>query len=300
MFINLFPTKINLNKSIRLDSRQNLSFKSNNVQKADSFELSSNPKTIEMSVYNPFNNSNFNGVVNIDLTKPQKIVLSETRNKRLEGKSLVLDYDPNRTDYLISKATGRKVKVAILEAKNGKAETAYIFMSPTLKKEYGYVNFTDRDSTYWYPIDYLVDTELKKDYPRQGIKGRRLIIDYLQNWNDKKIGGVGKLADKLAVKYCLEHNMKPVIVSNADVGSHVAHYLRGKRFLPIDKDFYGYNFFKQKYGTTDVNKILKKLLDQAQNSEDMEIDISDWGLVPMHMPQKLAQKYIKELKSEKK
>ena len=58
-------------------------------------------------------------------------------------------------------------------------------------------------------------------------------------------------------------------------------------------------FFMKKYGSTDVNKILEKLIADADKKGE-KVDLTGWGFTPMYMPQELAQKYINELKSEKK
>ena len=55
----------------------------------------------------------------------------------------------------------------------------------------------------------------------------------------------------------------------------------------------------KKYGSTDVNKILEKLIADADKKGE-KVDLTGWGFTPMYMPQELAQKYINELKSEKK
>ncbi|MBS4759566.1 MAG: hypothetical protein KHX03_02570 [Clostridium sp.] len=277
-----------------------LSFKSSQISKSDTFEKQSDRQVFQMSVYNPFTLSYSSDTVDMDLSRPQKIQLSKNSRKRYSDKTLSLDYDPDRTGYLFDKQRNRRLKVVILKAKSNDYENAYLFMSPNLKREYGYVSFTDCvNPKERMNIDFL-DEDLLIDYPQLGIQGRRIIVDYLQNWNDSKIGGIGRLADKLTVEYCLENNMKPIIVSNADHGSHAAHYLRGKRFLPLSKDSYSYDSFKSKYGSSNVNEVLKKLFEQAKKNDEFSIDVSNWGLLPMYMPEELAQKYIKELKSEKK
>ena len=53
------------------------------------------------------------------------------------------------------------------------------------------------------------------------------------------------------------------------------------------------------YGCTNLNKILAKLLKDSEKNEE-KIDLGDLGMFPMYMPEELAQKYVKELESEKK
>ena len=169
-----------------------------------------------------------------------------------------------------------------------------------LKKEYGYVDMTlCTNPKQAYDILGYLDSELFADYPDLKIKGPRVIIDYLQNWNDSRYGAIGRLADKISVKHCLDNGIKPVILSVADCDSHVAHYLRGKRFLPLEPESNAFEFFTKKYGSSDVNEILENLIAQSQNSGG-KVDLKNWGFTPMYMPEELAHKYVKELQSEKK
>ena len=133
-----------------------------------------------------------------------------------------------------------------------------------------------------------------RDYPELGIKGERIIVRYLRNWNDKIYGGIGKLADMMAVKFCEEIGIEPVIVSLADKGSHVAHYLRGKRFFPLEKDSYDYEKFVKKYKNPDPNKIMEELIaNDATTPEQMRA----WTLLGMYMPKEAVERY-KQLVSE--
>lgn len=259
-------------------------------------EQDSFKKYFKMMVYNPYtlSYSYTDKNVFVDLLKPQKISLERSTRKRYDGQLLELDYNPKRFDYLVNKDSGAQIKTMILTSHCGEDQVAYHFLSENLDKEYGYVNFSKCLKPEVFDTSY---EELTRNYPRQGIKGARLIVDYLQNWQDSKIGGVGHLADKLSVKYCLENKLPLNIVSIADLKSHIAHYLRGKRFFPLDKEYnvWQYNFFTNKYGMSSVNKILEMLIHEAKRSGE-KIDISDWGTVPMYMPKKLALKYLIELK----
>lgn len=72
---------------------------------------------------------------------------------------------------------------------------------------------------------------LLKDYPEYGIEGNRLLVHMLRNFNEQRYSGIGSLADKIAVEHCIKHGIEPNILSEASYSSHVAHYLRGKRFI---------------------------------------------------------------------
>lgn len=244
-------------------------------------------QTFDMTVYNSGTNSTSSGTVSIDLSKPQKITLNHNSKKRFENSELILDYDPSRTDFIYDKITGNPIKTVILESKTN-GEFLYNFMSEDLRKEYGYVSFEVPSSC----DDSRFEDELLINYPEQGIKGERIIVTYLQNWQDSKIGGIGKLADKLAVKFCLDKGIRPNIVSYADYSSHIAHYLRGKRFLPLSKISEAYRFFTRTYGTSDVNEVISTLL---KENPDGKININKWGILPMYMPRNMVSKYSKIL-----
>ena len=292
----------------RLNNCSNISFKSSTHRTKDTFEKQSCIKTFDMSVYNPFDDVTCSSNVTVDLNKPQKIYLEGRKTLRWapdlinstkrKQNDIELDYNPDRTGVITDKKKNKPVKVVILKATRDDY-TSYHFMSKDLKKEYGYLylnlclNPKDEANFQFF------DSEIYLDYPEQKVTGPRVVVEYLQNNDDQRYGGIGKLADKLTVKHCLENNIKPVIVSVADCNSHVAHYLRGKRYLPLQPDSLGYKFFKQKYNCTDVNEILKNLIEKAEQTGE-KVDVSLWGYTPMYMPEDLAQKYTDELKSEKK
>lgn len=207
---------------------------------------------------------------------------------------------PVATGLIWDRRKNKPVNVTVLKSNGTQYETTYRFMSENLKKEYGYLNLTlckkPKDFEYMYIDD---DKCLLKDYPEFSIKGARVVVDYLENHNDSRYSGIGKLADKMTVKHCLDNKIKPVVISIADWDSHVAHYKRGKRFLPLVPDTRAYKFFMDKYGSADVNEILKKLVEKSELTGET-VDISGWHPIPMYLPQALAQKYEKELKSEMK
>lgn len=312
MFYSCMSTNIDFtklythwNRPIRTQPAK-ISFKAAAPLKKDSFEKTSKLKSINMTVYNPFDNVSCSDRVVADLSKPQKICIKGNRAvtiykmgiPQVKMADIELDYDPKRTGTIWDKEKNKPIKVVILKSSKGKNDTAYHFMSPNLKKEYGYVYLSlCKNPKEAYNTSFF-DREIYKNYPKQHIKGPRVVVNFLQNNNDSKYGGIGKLADKITVQHCLENDIEPVIVSVADCDSHVAHFLRGKRFLPLPEESETLNFFMKKYGSTDVNKILERLIDEAEKKEE-KVDLTGWGFVPVYMPRELAQKYVKELQSEK-
>ena len=247
----------------------------------DTFEKTG--QKFDFKLYDPYSMKHHSKNLYIDLNKKQEIILDE----------ILINYNPKNTGMLWDKIRKQPIAVNILKSKKGN-KVAYHYMSPDLKHEYGYtiLNKFSKDTDMWFSV---VFGDLIDDYPEQGLIGPRVIVEYTQNWNDKQIGGIGKLSDKMAVKYCIENGIDFNIISYADKNSHIAHYKRGKRFLPIGKDDYAYDVYNNKYGTADLNEIIENLISASGGKY---IDISDWGMKPIYMPENIAQEYAKEIKSE--
>lgn len=268
---------------ISLDKTQNFStaFLGSQYITNDHFERKSNDT--EIKLFSPFSHEFYTS--NVNLNKEQSRVF-KLKNPKSAETDLIVEYNPSRTGVLYDKTNGRPFAVNILKSStdNFPNSVAYHFMSKDLKHEFGYVQF------YKPTIDELGDSELTKDYPKYGIEGERIEVLYLRNYNDKKIGGIGKLADKMAVRYCQELGIEPNIVSYADEWSHVAHYKRGKRFIPPQKGTDEYDFLKTNYGKTDPNSILKNIIESADNNNE-DVDLLGWGYLMMYLPKELAEKY---------
>lgn len=251
-----------------------------------------------MRVNNPHTYSYSSGEISVDLSKPQKIILPHNDSKTYSDNILTLDYNPKRFDYIKDKHTLRPIKTYILIGKNSNSNTtSYHFMSEDLEKEYGYVNISD--NFYNLKLAHLLYLyeDIYNDYPQLGITGPRIIIEYLENLDKSNIGDIGILADKISVAHCIKNNIKPVIVSMADRDSHVAHYIRGKRFIPIEKDSDKYNYYMKKYGTADINSIIKSLIEN--NSTKDRISTKDWSMLPMYMPQEKIKEIMHSLRDSK-
>ena len=184
-----------------------------------------------------------------------------------------IDFDPNRVGKLYDKKKKEPVSVYIIKTyisaypKN----VSYYFLSKTLEECYGHV-------------------ELSND-----TRKNRLIVEWLENNKPNKIGGVGKLADRLASKYCAENNLPFNIESIAVTDSMMAHYKRGKRFVPPKKDRYEYAFLMHQYGTSDVNQVMENLLKESkQNGKKADLSCFNNYNFAMYLPKELAQKYAKE------
>ena len=217
---------VNFNNSIQLRKPVSPTFTSIFTQKQDTFEKRT--ELFNMLLYSPFSDTYCHSPVKIKLSEPQTITLKNTSK---HDDDIVVKYDPLKRGTLINKESGGKIPVTILEStqKHYDRSCAYHFVSPDLRKEYGYIEvFKPYDDT-------CNTTNLGRDYPEYGVVGKRLKVMYLKNYDDSKVGGIGKLADKVCVQYCLDNGFTPNIISYADKGSHVAHFKRGKRFIPPDK-----------------------------------------------------------------
>lgn len=251
---------------------------------ADRFEKSG--ELIDLGIFNPFTDKFVHSKQRIDLDNPCRFKIYDRENKYYP---LVVDYDPSRTGVIKDKKSNSPIDVNILklECSNYDTQTAFAFMSKDLKHEYGYVDLC---------IPLIDDKNaggLFNDYPEYGITGSRAIVSYLRNLDEENVSGIGKLADKVGVRYCIENGMEPNIMSYADEFSHVAHYKRGKRFIPPKEGSEDYKFLKEQYGKTDPNEILQYLIqDAAWNGTD--VDLTGWGYLTMYLPKELAEKYREE------
>lgn len=257
----------------------------------DTFEKGSGKRFIR--VFNPYSNSFCNDSLDIDLSKPQVFELKNNEKNFYKNSSLTVYYNPKRIGYLHDKTNNSTLKTAIVFSKLKEEDYAFNFMSEDLNKSYGYVDFTKLKIPE-FSFYYGYRDEMVRNWVEEGIVGERIIVNYLKNFDEKKIGGIGKLSDKMLVKFCLDNNMQPNIVAEADSGSHVAHYLRGRRFFELESTSLGYNFFMSKYGTADINKILEKLIKESKLT-GIPVNLCGWGVAAMYMPKKIVEKYISEL-----
>lgn len=129
-----------------------------------------------------------------------------------------------------------------------------------------------------------------KDYPSLGIIGDRVTIDLVSNNNNRLYSGVGTIADKLAIEYCLKNGITPNETGIAAFNSHAAHYLRGRRFFPLSgNDKTGREFF-EKYKTYDPNRIVEERI--LISPRGKKVYTGDLGNLPMYMPREVVDKTL--------
>ena len=268
-----------------VNNYQSCIYKTQGIRASIIFGANTRCKSIKknLSLYNPFSETFSHGEVDFDMNKPKIFTL---KNKNSD-KDLIVKYDPKIKGNLTSRITGKKVPVAILETKEKDLpnEAAFIFMSKDLLKEYGFVHLHRPKM-----VKDHYSGDLLKDYPKEGIVGDRLIVEYLCNETNGKLKGVGKLADEMEVKYCLDNNIKPNIISYAKINTEVAHYKRGKRFIEPEKDTYVYKELMRKYKTADMNKIVRKFIKE----DNEKTCIQGFYYPTMYMPKELFNKYKKK------
>lgn len=258
---------------------------------------------IRVSVTLPTEKTTFAASQRINLNEKQNIILESLKNA---DEKLVLEYNPLNIGTVLQKVGKRKkqpLEVAVLRSTN-KAATSYYFMTKDLKEQVGFLKITDpqllkkisrKDFNDELKGFYLLD-----DFPEYGVKGKRILVDYLKNQNEEKYSGIGVLADRICVEYCMQRKMKPMIVSESVMGNgregapHIAHYKRGKRFLPL-RDKAAKEVFIEEYGEVDTNKVIEKLLETKKGKWT---DTADWGLAPMYLPENKIREYMKMAKNE--
>lgn len=184
------------------------------------------------------------------------------------------------------------VEIGIAESKNKWAMT-YHFIEPDTNREIGYVTICDWQIAKKYiqmiPLRFA-EGKLLKDYPEFGVTGKRITIDYLQNNLPDEYAGIGKAADQIAVEYCLKTGIKPVITSIADMNSHAAHYLRGRRFFPSKS-------LISRFGTDNPNELIRERI--LKTPQGQKVECSDLGPIYMYMPEKIIQRYMKKIEKHK-
>ena len=241
-----------------------------------------------LTIYNPIAEKFCSTKELIDTTKPCKIYLNDNISISCVG------YNPDFVGQIYDKNEKKAIDVCILKILNKKYphDEAFVFISKDLQRQYGYVELTKDYKNYFYD-------EVKDDYPNEDIFDDRIVVKYLENYDDKNFGGVCKLADKLGVKFCLDNNIKPNIVSVAEDDSYIAHYSRGKRFVKPEVGSEPYVFLKRTYGTDDPNEILKELSAKHKRTGE-KFDLSAWNnyIFVMYLPKELIEKYKEEVISK--
>ena len=120
-------------------------------------------------------------------------------------------------------------------------------------------------------------------------------IQMVKNFNQNKYGGIGVIADRIAVENCLKRGLVDFeVTGDAIWDSHAAHYLTGKRFTPIE-DSDRIKILKRKFGTKNPNKIVKQIIENTHQGKKCHTDILK--TVSFYLPKKLINKYVQLAKT---
>ena len=183
-------------------------------------------------------------------------------------------------------------EVGIAKSKQG-FYTTYHLVEDRTKREIGFITICDftkfKKNSY---TSFLFNKNLMKDYPEYGVVGDRIVIDYIENNYQSEFSGIAKITDQIAIEYCLKNYIKPCMISESDLNSHIAHYKRGRHFFLPEEEKIKKSFIK-KFGTDNPNKILQERLELANGDK---VKCSDMGELLMYMPESVIQQYLEKIK----
>jgi len=151
-------------------------------------------------------------------------------------------------------------------------------------------------------LSYVSDEHRKEDkdckyrnYKDEGIKGDRVIVEYLKNDCGNTYCGMGHLADLLEVAVCKELGIEPNVVSESTRSAAPLHYMRGKRFVPYKKYLSRYDRKSMDVYGKSPNETIKKIIENTHEGE--KFDTSEIKNTPlMYMPKEMIQELEEELK----
>ena len=109
--------------------------------------------------------------------------------------------------------------------------------------------------------------ELRRNYKKEGIKGDRIIAEYVYNCHEEEYGGIGHLADLVEVAACKELEIEPNVVSLSMTDAAPLHYLRGKRFVPFRKYNKQYNWY---YNRKNPNAMVKEIIENTPKGQKFD------------------------------
>lgn len=211
-----------------------------------------------------------------------------------------IEYNGKDTAFVYKKTKNKitgeieKIKFEVgVGKKRMESITTYYLFDKKSKKEIGWFQINDWGKTQKKPHIYeiLKNESLELDYPEEGLFGDRISIEYLKNNYPEEYCGIGEACDQIAIEYCLKESITPQIISEADPKSIIAHYKRGRRFLPATKNSKEYI---EEFGTNDINKIIEKRIKETPHGEDIYCE--DLGIPTMYMPKEVVAKYLERIK----
>ena len=132
---------------------------------------------------------------------------------------------------------------------------------------------------------------LHKNYKNLGIVGDRIVVNFVENLDQNKYGGIGHLADLVEVACCKEMGFTPNVVSYSVREAMPLHYLRGKRFVPFKEyEPYYLSFYNNKNPDEIVENIIRTSKGKVFNTTKIMHPLL------MYMPKDMIKKLEEELK----
>ena len=170
----------------------------------------------------------------------------------------------------------------MFEFRDGKDLVGYVRL--------GYIpaSHCQKDSIYY-------DDYLTKNYDDLGIKDDRIEVDYVENFEEKKYGGIGHLADLIEVAACKELGFEPNVVSVSVPSALPMHYARGKRFVPYERYLDEFEMKKYDCFSKDPNEAVKEVVENKSKNGRFDTSSLDMALL-MYMPKDMIKELEEELK----
>ncbi|MBQ6516122.1 hypothetical protein IJI31_02970 [bacterium] len=154
--------------------------------------------------------------------------------------------------------------------------------------EYIPASHCQKDSMYY-------DDYTTKNYEDLGIKNDRIEVEYVKNFDEKRYGGIGHLADLIEVAACKELGFEPNVVSVSVPSAAPLHYMRGKRFVPYDRYLDEFEMKKYDLEGENPNDTIKGIIENKPEKGGFDTSSLGFELL-MYMPKDMIKELEEELK----
>ena len=134
--------------------------------------------------------------------------------------------------------------------------------------------------------------EKYKDYRREGIKGDRIIAEYIYNCKQEEYCGMGHLSDLIEVAACRELGFEPNVVSWSMTDAAPLHYMRGKRFVPFKRYNRHYQWY---YHRKNPNDMVKEIIENTPKGQKFDTSKINHCFLT-YMPKEMIGELEEELK----
>ena len=163
------------------------------------------------------------------------------------------------------------------------------------KELIGYVRLGYIPASHCQKGSMYYDDYLTKNYEDLGITGDRIEVDYVKNFDEKRYGGIGHLADLIEVAACKELGFEPNVVSASVVSAAPLHYMRGKRFVPYEKYCDDFEMKKFDLCGKDPNDTIREIVENKSKRGGFDTSALKMEFL-MYMPKEMIKELEEELK----